>query len=237
MKLAIIIALAAGCVQPHGTMPNDDGNSGSDSGNGSGNGSGSGSGGGSGSAAEPSLCESQSDSRAMYDAWAAVQPKATTLGSIEYQLDAIVEGAPEPTLAVRQREYSGSSWTDRHYLISLDAGGAVVGKSDGFYIDRIAPGRFLIDQSRATLNYVGSHDPLYYLALQLYAVDRTGAQVWRLAGSTGAVERSKVFRMDPGHWMILGLFNSNIDPVLVYFDAAGTETPPVAGDPRPCAMQ
>lgn len=188
-------------------------------------------------AADPTLCESQDQLQATFDAWAAGRPAQQNAFSTQYVLEAIVESGSQPAFAVRERVsfWPGTS-DESSFVVWLDPQGAEVGRAMGRYVDRLGPTTILVDKAYVQLHYGTSSDPLYYKGLQIEATGRDGVTQWRIT-SHGNARLSKVFRMDGDHFMIMGLTHSNIEPELIYFDSAGTVSTPPTGDQRACAKQ
>jgi len=236
---AMCVVMLVGCAADHVATPSDGGGPGSKadspaSGTCSGSGSGPGSGSGSGSGQD--LCAVQTSAQALFDTWAEAQGLVQYSNEVQNWMQGVIETQPLRLAVLREDIYGAGSATFSNFVLTLDAQGNEIARAPGLYIDRIADGQFLVDASRATLNYAGSNDPLYYLSLRLTAVDPQGNVLWRVT-APGAVELSSVFRLDGDHWLAVGGNYDQGAPTLTYFDANGHTSTAPTGDPRACAQQ
>jgi hypothetical protein len=191
---------------------------------------------GSGSGSGEDLCAAQTSAQALFDTWAQAQGLSHYSDEVQNWLQGVIDTHPLRLAVLREDIYGTASATFSQFVLTLDDNGNEIARAPGFYIDRIADGRFLVDQSRARVNYAGSVDPLYGLGLGLAAVDPQGNVLWRV-NAAGAVELSSVVRVDGDHWLAIGGDYHQGAPTLTYFDAnCQTSTPPT-GDQRACAQQ
>jgi hypothetical protein len=169
-----------------------------------------------------------------FNSWAAAAGITPGASAVRNWLLAIVEADPIRIAVNREDDY-GTAATQSYFVLTLDAGGGEIARAPGYYIDRIAAGTYIVDESRATVNDAGDGDPLYGVSYSLAAVDPNGNQLWTLL-PFGFIELSNIFRLDADHWIVAGS-EYNTNPQVTYFDASGQTSTPPPTDTRACEQQ